>query len=122
MTTIQLLDCGHAPTETESPFTNGIAHFEGKTMCYECAADLDREEIRQGRQVFAYVSSDGRTVTTWAGSELMRITYHGTGPGFYGYPMHYYRAVTPEGQHYYGKNGGYGGGAGCAIRLRPSKS
>lgn len=119
---MELLDCGHAPTVTESPLTNGVARdSEDRTLCYECAADFDRAAIERGAIVHAYVSSDGKSVTTWAGIKLMTVTAHWKGSQTWnGFPVHYFNAVAPNGSRYYGRNGGYCGGPGMHIRLRPN--
>lgn len=116
---MEKLDCGHFPTETDSKFTNGIARDEnGKSYCYPCASQPDIDAVERGEAVFAYVSSDGKKITTWPGIDLMKVTYNGTAPtGFYGASISYIRAVAPNGREYYGKNGGNG----MWIRMKPRK-
>lgn len=116
---MEKLDCGHLPTEHDSKLTNGIARdSDGKTMCYACAAQVDIDAIERGETVYAYVSSDGKRITTWPGIELMRVTYNGTArTGFHGSMIHYINAVAPNGKTYYGKNGGNG----MCIKLKPNK-
>lgn len=116
---METLDCGHAPTATDSKLTNGIASdAEGKTYCYGCASKPDIEAVERGEEVFAYISSDGKEVTTWPGIKLMKVTYNGTArTGFYGSTIHYIRAVAPNGREYYGKNGGNG----MWIKMKPRK-
>ena len=123
-----MLDCGHdkkvvVPTyDNGTPITNGFAtDADDKTMCYECAAEQDQKRIEAREEIFGYVSSDGKKITTWPGIFLMRVTGHWTGSGFYGYKTHYFNAVDVNGQEWYGKNGGHAGGEGCAIRMRPAK-
>lgn len=113
------LDCGHEPTKTDSEFTNGIARdADGKTYCYDCASEPDIAAVERGEAVWAYVSSDGKQITTWPGTPLMRVTYNGTArTGFYNSKISYIRAVAPNGREYYGKNGGNG----MHIRMKPRK-
>lgn len=120
------LDCGHlpeAPTHFHStgvPITTGAAtdRETNATMCYDCASKPDIEAVERGEVVHAFTSSDGKSVTTWPGNELMRITYNGTArTGFYGSTIHYIRAVAPNGREYYGKNGGNG----QYITMKPRK-
>ena len=86
------LSCGHPPTATEGCGT-GYAAMRGEgegywsdsfgtqsTLCYECAAAADRETIRvaqPGDRFYAYVSGDGRTITTWDGMRLMGSVHVG---------------------------------------------
>lgn len=115
------LDCGHLPTKTDSEFTNGIARYEGKTACYECAANFDREAIKRGEVIVGYISQDGKSVTTWPGIPLMKVTGEWTSNSGFGGKTVYYNAVAPDGKRYYGKNGGHFGGRGCVIRMKPNK-
>ena len=105
------LDCGHEPTVTDSSFTNGTAHSpDGRSMCYGCADSEQAAEVAdQETKVFAaYLSGDGKNITTWTGGVLMRVTQHGTGRGGFGGEMHYIRARDVDGRNWYGKNGGTG--------------
>ena len=72
-------DCGHPPTP--QPAGSGCTGYAmhsgtGRTSCYPCADAWEREQFRAcetGALWFGYVSSDGRTVTTWTGATLARI-------------------------------------------------
>lgn len=117
------LDCGHLPATPTAFHSTGVAMFtgaardaDGKTLCYDCASKPDIEAVAAGETVYAYVSTDGKQITTWPGAVLMKVTYNGTAPtGFYGSTIHYVRAVAPNGREYYGKNGGNG----MAIKMKP---
>lgn len=119
------LDCGHVPTvptyfhSTGIPLTTGAAiDLDGKAMCYQCAADKDIEAVAEGKEILAYVSGDGKHITTWAGIALMEVTYNGTARnGWNGSSISYISAAAPNGKRYYGKNGGNG----MAIKLRSYK-
>lgn len=72
------LDCGHPPTPTDGLGT-GRAYLDGKTICYGCAADHDRETLAAGTPTLAYVKPWPGTaydaqnrvkIITWAGVEL----------------------------------------------------
>ena len=117
----ELLDCGHAPTKTEGMGTGYGRNVEGKTFCYDCSTEADKEIIRKREMFYAYVSTDGKSITNWPGRKLMRVTAHWTGEGFWGYKTHYFNAVAEDGSEWYGKNGGHFGGEGCAIMLKPAK-
>ena len=114
---MEILDCGHA--SKPEGIAAGYARTEdGKKICYDCASKPDIEAVERGEEVFAYVSSDGKQITTWPGNPLMRVTYNGTArTGFYGSTIHYIRAVAPNGREYYGKNGGNG----MWIKMKPRK-
>lgn len=112
------LDCGHAAAPTR--LTPGYATTsDGRTVCYPCADELTRADIATSRVFGAYVAADGRHVTTWTGGLLARITEHGysRAAGF-GHGLHYYRARTPDGRVWHGRNGE---GAGMYITMREVK-
>lgn len=121
-TTVTVLDCGHAPTDTESSMTNGIARTaDDRTMCYACADDAQRADLLTESRVFAYLSGDGRKVTTWTGGELGTVTALWRDAGrwsTYGIVHRCYVRVTDvHGQRWHGsgpvENGDY-------VRLRRS--
>jgi hypothetical protein len=75
------LNCGH--TSHPDGFAAGFARDAlGYTLCYACAAESDRQELRMGRPIVAYVDdSDARPaygvparLTTWAGEYLGRVS------------------------------------------------
>lgn len=76
MTAPDTLDCGHAPT----PDTIGTGYAEtadGRRVCYPCADDMQRAELAAtpaGGRFGAYLSTDGRHVTTWTGGHLATVT------------------------------------------------
>lgn len=115
---METLTCGHAPTPDSGIGTGYARNAEGETFCYDCASLPDIEAVERGEEIWAYVSTDGKQVTTWPGNALMRVTYNGTArTGFYGSTIHYIRAVAPNGREYYGKNGGNG----MCIKMKPRK-
>lgn len=69
-------DCGHTVTPTPGSIGTGKATDPktGRTMCYPCAEEREREIIRSGEPTGVYVNEDKRTVTTWTGAELGKIT------------------------------------------------
>lgn len=116
---MEKLDCGHEPTKTDGPGTGYARDNEGRKICYDCASKPDIEAVERGEEIWAYVSSDGKKITTWPGNELMRVTYNGTArTGWYNSEITYIRAIAPNGRRYYGKNGGNG----MVIRMKPNKS
>jgi hypothetical protein len=62
---MRTLDCGHKPSDTTGYGTDN----NGKTWCYECIAEKDRDAmIRDGnsRSLPLYLSGD--KITNWPGS------------------------------------------------------
>jgi hypothetical protein len=100
-------DCGH---EYQGPGPEGGAagyatRQDGKTVCYPCADDGERERLLTERSIFCYLSSDGKTLTTWTGGKLMTVTSHKTARvGFRGIDgkspvRHYLQAHDVHGAH-----------------------
>jgi hypothetical protein len=111
----EVLDCGHAPTDDGLCYANGqrmttgyATTRDGRRLCYSCADDMQRSELATADTYGAYVSSDGRRITTWSGGPLARVTSHSIGRAGSGGQMHYWRAVTPDGAEFYGRNAGEG--------------
>lgn len=65
------LDCGHAPTPPHFGTANTA---EGRTMCYDCANDREREFLKTAQKFLGYLSSDGSRLTTWPGADLGKVT------------------------------------------------
>lgn len=114
MLNTDILGCGHLPTSTEGCGTGYARTSEGRTLCYSCADDAQRADIQTADRFTAYVSTDGRTLTTWSGGTLGRVqqisapAYTPTG-GEYRYV--YARAA---GVDWWGR----GGGPGMYVNLR----
>lgn len=114
-----MLDCGHL--STPDGFVMGYATLnDGRRICYADADTMQREEFAEpGRTEFwAYLSSDGKTITTWTGGQLASITQTGVGrSGFYDSKIYFVQAVAPDGSRWYGKNGG----PGMSIHIKRAK-
>lgn len=112
------LDCGHEPTR--DGIGAGYGRLEGKTYCYPCADEWAREDMRAHDDVFAYVSQDGSTITTWTGGKLARVSWHRSEirhtPTGGRYERHYYSARGQGGSWH-----GMGEGPGMYVRLRRSR-
>lgn len=68
-------DCGKVFPVQTSGGTGYARTAENKLICYSCADNREREQLKdRGRPFFAYLSSDGQRVTTWTGGELMHVT------------------------------------------------
>lgn len=102
-------DCGHTVTPTPLSIGTGKATdpVTGRTMCYPCAEEHDRERIRKGETIGVYVKEDERVVTTWTGAVLGKITSLTRGVKRYGkdgpYRMRSITVRTPDGRDWYGR-------------------
>lgn len=102
-------DCGHLVTPTPGSVGTGKATDPdtGATMCYPCAEAAEREAIKTATAYAAYLSSDGKRLTTWTGGTLAEVVSYGAGsvhctPTGGRYRMEYVRAQTPDGVLWYG--------------------
>lgn len=111
------LDCGHTLTERPDNFTTGYGYIlqpDGSktSACYPCMDDRQRAEMAdpEKKKIVAYVSSDGKTITTWPGGFLAHVTWHTTSRGGWrGSIIHIYRVRDPRtGREWYGRNAGPG--------------
>ena len=111
-------DCGHTYTNVEhgraTPFTGYAVDSEtGRTACYACADAAARAEVvaaEVGDRRTGYLSADGRTVATWTGGELLRVTSLSDPwrAGSHGSPMVAVTATGPGGTVWRGRGGGRG--------------
>jgi len=106
---MEKLDCGHVASP-HSEYTTGYGvDSSGKKHCYACCHAQDLAQLKDTtKPFFAYVNGDGKSITNWPGSTLMRITSESTGRGGFGGRMYYYRAIDANGQQWHGKNAGRG--------------
>lgn len=91
----------------------------GTHLCYACADEMQREEMRERTSYCAYLSGDGSSLTTWSGGQLARVVseHKDSGTGFRGTRLTHIRAVTPDGSVWYGK----GAGRNMIISIHRSK-
>lgn len=67
---LRILACGHHPSP-HGVFTTGTAHTtDGREICYTCADQEEREALKTATRFCAYISCDGRRLTTWTGGDL----------------------------------------------------
>ncbi len=110
-------DCGHEPTP--DGLGSGYARTaDGRTMCYLCADELQRLEMATVDRFTAYVSSDGRTLTTWSGGVLGRCTLAGRHP--WSSERQYLRATDVHGNRWHGT--GAPGMYACLRRAKADRS
>jgi hypothetical protein len=104
----EILDCGHTATPTETGLGTGVAHAtDGKTLCYECADKAQRADLATSKTFTAYLSSDGKHLTTWSGGILATILYSWERRvGFHGSKRTYFNAVDATGKHWHGTSPG----------------
>ena len=87
-----------------------VNHF----VCYGCADSRERADMATADRFFAYLSSDGRTVTTWTGAALADVTSERERRVGFGGCRVYVRATDRTGRKWYGN----GPGRGMYVRLR----
>jgi hypothetical protein len=90
--------------------TTGYATLRdsGERICYACADAQQRADMLTADKYGVYLSSDGKTLTTWTGGELARVTSETTSrTGFHGTKLTHIRAVG-AGAKWYGKGAGRG--------------
>jgi len=67
MTTPYICDCGH-PESKHSDITRGFGtDANGKTHCYACCAERDKQAMRDDGRAALYLCEDNR-LTNWPGS------------------------------------------------------
>lgn len=102
----RILDCGHTPSPHDN-LTTGTAHTpDGKEICWSCADDSQRRDLLADDRVILYYDGRDRTLVTWPGSRMMRVTsVHSrarwTPTGGY-YSLYYLRATDSWDQEWYG--------------------
>lgn len=78
------VDCGHLAIPKK--LATGYATLpDGRRVCYSCADDLQRDDVRDaqpGDRITLYESSDGTRITTWTDGTVMRVLRHGARHNF----------------------------------------
>jgi len=100
-----ILDCGHVPSPHSECTTGYGRDHEGKTLCYACCAQMDREQMIRDGKASLYLSKrdDGTWVINWPGSLLFPVTYmkEWRGWGFGGwYPVQLAYFTGPDGKEW----------------------
>ncbi len=122
ITNERTLSCGHTPSP-HSEHTTGTAHtHDGREICWACA---DREQVEglrdRTKPAGGYLSSDGKTVTTWTGGKLGTVTSSTTihlakYSWIHGKTMQAIRVRDIHGGMWYGRTS-----PGVCVNLRPLK-
>jgi hypothetical protein len=106
--TPRVLDCGHNPSP-HSDYTTGTAHTStGKEICWECSYKREQEALKRTTHYVAFLASDGKTLTTWPGQTLARVTRLWTIPNNMAGKLYRFRAVDVHGAAWYGSTPGHG--------------
>ncbi len=112
-------DCGSTITPPAACGPTGYAITpDGRKICYSCSNAAERADFAAADRYAAYLSGDGRHVTTWPGGELARVTYCRSHRGGFGGEYVTVDATGPDGSRWYGR----GGGRGMYLRLRRRKA
>ena len=116
-------DCQKEIPTPEGCGTGYAVHEWGQLICYDCSDKRQREEMRDRSRPFtAYVSSDGKDVTTWTGGKLGSVVSRRrcelTRQSFTHSRKEYssFRVRDIHGAEWYGR-----GSPGICINLRPCK-
>lgn len=93
-----------------------------RKICYACADNRQREELKDRKPFVAYVAGHGKTITTWTGGVLALITRSTTcrltrQSFIHGKTIQCIHARDIHGGHWTGR-----GNPGLAIKLRPVKA
>jgi hypothetical protein len=88
--------------------------------CYACCGKRDIEALHDTSKPFgAYVSSDGKRITSWPGATLMHVTRETKSrTGWHGSTLTHIRATDVHGRDWHGK----GSGRGMCILMRACKA
>lgn len=113
------LSCGHEPTP-QGVGTDYAITPAGEYLCYPCADErilADVAAASTGDHAPAlYLSSDGRTVTTWSGGKVMTHVARGARHNF-SRERFYLTARDAQGRTWYGTGAE---GMYCTLRLAKS--
>jgi hypothetical protein len=91
---------------------------DGRRLCFPCCDQWQRLDFSAADKFSAYVSGDGKAVTTWTGGKLAIVAGMSRHRGGFGGEYFTVQAVAPNGARWYGR----GGGAGMYVNLRRAKS
>lgn len=116
-------DCGHRiGTGKHGTVTAGWRYATDRrrgVLCFPCADDQQREDMRIDGSTLGYLSGDQKTVTTWTGGVLLTVTRHhrASNGGVAGHRSYVQARDLATGQTWYG----VGPGRGMYMRMRRHK-
>lgn len=90
----------------------------GEKVCNCCVKKEEIRHIENDEKVFAYLSSDGASITDWKGNILAKVVRNWDISNNFGGKITCIRAITTSGRKLHGK----GPGEGMYIRLQPCKN
>jgi len=109
-----ICNCGH-PESEHSPITRGYGTDKnGKTACYDCCLKQDLQYLKENGKLDCYVSSDGKSITTWPGLKIATITCSHVVDFGYCRNQLSFDAIMPDGTRLKGR--GPGNGMFCRVR------
>lgn len=112
---MDVLECGHAESD-HSPITRGYGvASDGSRSCYTCCKAEDLKRMANGQRLWAYLSSDGESITGWPGFTLARVTSRRESWHNIGGKLTRVWALDDMGQWWYGTAPGKG--MYCRLRL-----
>jgi len=113
------LACGHRPSPHGEHTTGTCGLPDGREVCWTCGDAWQREQMRTSDTCFAYLASDGQSVTSWSGGVLARVTQRTERKvGFHRTTRIYLHAVDTDGRKWHGTSPG----PGMYVRLYATKT
>ena len=117
----EMCDCWHLES-THSAFTRGFGTDSetGKTYCYDCCLAREIAYLKQHEKLTAYISGDGKFITTWSGEHIARITGHHIVDFGFCRNQWSFDAIMSDGTKLSGR--GPGEGMFCRLKLNKGKA
>ncbi len=110
------LACGHKPSPHGDHTTGTGYGADGVEVCWDCCNVRELTAFLAADKYCAYLSGDGKSITTWPGGLLARVTWsHKVRHGFCG-QLTRFDAVASDGSKWYGTSPG--NGMYCRLRRR----
>lgn len=101
-----MCDCGHVAVAT--PHTPGYGIFDGRKLCYSCCDSEELRKMSESRKYFAYLSGDGKRITSWPGGTLAVVTRLWTVTNNMAGKLYRIRATMGDGSRWHGTSPGPG--------------
>ncbi len=113
----EFLACGHKPSPHSACSTGTGTGDDGIERCWDCCNALEMAAFLAADRYCGYLASDGKSITTWPGGTLARVTWSRVAKhGFCG-KLTRFDAIAPDGSKWYGTSPGNG----MYARLRRRK-
>lgn len=105
---MKVLDCGHQPSP-HGEHTTGTGHApNGREICWDCCNAEEKASMAKAKHWMAYLSGDGKHITTWPGGILATVTDLWSVANNMAGSLLRIRAVDDTGVRWYGTSPGKG--------------